>query len=282
MLNTDGVRWCLAVAHPGHELAVHGWLERVRPTVFTLTDGSGHLGISRVASTTNLLAQLDAAPGAIYGQHTDHDIYAALLAGDTELFVDLAGELATSFHACAAGGVAGEAAEGYSPVHDVWRMTVNAAVELVRRRAAPDLLNYEFTLFARQASCPAERQLAAIWLDLDDAAWRRKLAAARRYPELAREVEAALTGDVSPLLGGFPELAAAAAEAIGPLGKEAFLVECLRSVPAGEIDPGPPQPRPFYESYGENLVASGKYAQVIRYRQHLQPVGAALRSWLGS
>src|SRR5207302_1404403 len=29
----------LLVAHPGHELRVHGWLERERPLVFVLTDG---------------------------------------------------------------------------------------------------------------------------------------------------------------------------------------------------------------------------------------------------
>ena len=282
MFHAERIRWCLAVAHPGHELAVHGWLELERPTVFTLTDGSGHLGVGRVHSTTHLLAQVDAAPGAIYGHHTDRDIYAALLAEDTGLFVGLATELAESFEACGAGGVAGEAAEGYNPVHDVWRMTVNAAVERIRRSTAPALLNYEFPLFARQDSCPPERRRAAIRIELDEQAWDRKLAAAQSYPELAREAQAALTGDFSQLLTGFPELVAAAAEAIGPLGKQAFLVECLRPVPAGEIDPGPPHSPPFYERYGEKLVASGKYAQVIRYRQHLEPVGAALRSWLGS
>ena len=35
-------RAVLVVAHPGHELRVHGWLELARPTVCILTDGSGH------------------------------------------------------------------------------------------------------------------------------------------------------------------------------------------------------------------------------------------------
>jgi len=249
--------------------------------VFTLTDGSGHDGDSRVLSTSRLLAQVDATPGSVYGRHSDRDIYAALLAGDTGLFVELGEELAQAFRACGADAVVGEAAEGYNPVHDVWRMTVNAAVERVRSDGAPALLSYEFTLFAHPASCPPELRAEAIWLELDEEAWQRKLGAARAYPELARETEAALTGDLSGLLDAFPELAAAASDAIGPLGAEAFRVECLRPIPAGEIDRGPSPPKPFYEIYGEKQVAAGRYSRIIRYRDHLEPVGAALRNWLG-
>jgi hypothetical protein len=43
------------IAHPGHELRVHHWIERTRPLVFVLTDGSGHTGVSRLASTTAVL-----------------------------------------------------------------------------------------------------------------------------------------------------------------------------------------------------------------------------------
>ena len=34
----------LIVAHPGHELRVHHWMELARPLVLVLTDGSGRQG----------------------------------------------------------------------------------------------------------------------------------------------------------------------------------------------------------------------------------------------
>jgi len=35
---------------------------------------------------------------------------------------------------------------------------------------------------------------------------------------------------------------------------------------------------PFYEIYGEKLVAAGRYLRAIRYREHLWPLAEALRS----
>ena len=74
------------IAHPGHELRVHHWLEIAAPQVFVLTDGSGHGGVSRLASTTRLLERAGATPGPIYGRFSDRDLYHALLARDWPLF----------------------------------------------------------------------------------------------------------------------------------------------------------------------------------------------------
>ena len=89
----EGERAALVIAHPGHELRVHGWLEQARPEVFVLTDGSGHTGRSRLASTSRLLARAGARPGCIYARLTDRDLYATLLDGQLDVFVRLAVEL---------------------------------------------------------------------------------------------------------------------------------------------------------------------------------------------
>src|SRR6476469_10620577 len=86
----------LFIAHPGHELCVHGWLEIARPTVFVLTDGSGRSGRSRIKATTNVLSQAGAEPGSIYGRLTDAAVYRAILNHDFELFLAIAGEFAES------------------------------------------------------------------------------------------------------------------------------------------------------------------------------------------
>src|SRR4029077_12021317 len=61
----------LVVAHPGHELRVHGWLERHRPVVFVLTDGSGSTASSRLHSTQRILLRAEARQGSIFGRFSD-------------------------------------------------------------------------------------------------------------------------------------------------------------------------------------------------------------------
>src|SRR5260370_1251930 len=92
--NGTGIRAALVVAHPGHELMVHGWLEESLPRVFVLTDGSGHSNQSRLGSTTKILKHVGARPGGIYGRLTDFEGYAALLNQELDLFVEFARELA--------------------------------------------------------------------------------------------------------------------------------------------------------------------------------------------
>src|SRR5947208_3095820 len=92
-----GRRAALVIAHPGHELRVHGWVELARPLAFVLTDGSGHTGQSRLTSTSGLLERAGAAPGGIYGRLTDRALYAAILGGDVDLVAGLAGEVAATF-----------------------------------------------------------------------------------------------------------------------------------------------------------------------------------------
>jgi len=270
----------LVIAHPGHELAILGWLGLVRPTVFVLTDGSGRDGVSRIASTTAILDALGAEPGPMYGSVVEHEVYDALLSGDTELFVGLAETLAEQLIAGDHRLVVGEAAEGFQPTHDVFRLVVDAATELARRGLGRPLPRYDFVLFARQASYPSEARDAAVWIELEDGELDNKLRLAAEYRELAAEYHAAVSGDLSAVLGQFPELAAGAAATIGELGPEAYRIECLRPSPPG-VRPECLGAGPFYEIYGEALRAAGKITEVIRLEQHLRPVAEALARRIG-
>lgn len=246
-------RTALIVAHPGHELRVHRWLELTRPVVFVLTDGSGSHGISRLDSTTSLLARAGATPGSIYGRLSDRELYRAILAGDLGLFTALVDELAQGLEDVDV--VAGDAVEGYNPGHDVCRLLLNAA--LLYREEGQRPASFEFPLIGSPDDCPAEDLGAALRLELDEESLRRKLEAARAYPELAGEVDAALAAH----------------------GTGSFQVECLRPVRYG-LDIGHIGHRfshpPFYETYGEKRVAQGHYGEVIRFHQHLAPLAEGL------
>jgi hypothetical protein len=248
-------RGALVVAHPGHELRVYGWLEATRPQVFVLTDGSGRSGHSRLSSTTSLLNGVRAVPGSIYGRLTDVAAYKAILHHDFEVFIDMARELSGRFIDNEIEYVAGDAIEGYNPMHDVCRLVLNAAVGMAGHAHHRAIGNFDFLLMGRPDDCPEGLRSTAFWLHLDDATFARKVASARTYPELAAEVDVA--SSVHTL--------------------EAFRVECLRPVGSAGIGAAFIESPPFYESYGAQQVAAGHYQQVIRYRQHLLPLADALQ-----
>src|SRR5258706_6315863 len=94
---TEDRRPALVVAHPGHELRVHRWIETQRPEVCVLTDGSGHTNRSRVPSTTRTLESMGARPGPIYGRFTDYECYRMFETGDVAAPTSVVDELADWF-----------------------------------------------------------------------------------------------------------------------------------------------------------------------------------------
>jgi len=241
----------LVVGHPGHELRVHGWLEAARPLVAVLTDGSGHTGRSRVASTALLLERAGATPSAIFGRLRDTDLYRALLDQDFNLFDGLAHELADVIISHRIHVIAADDAEGYNPTHDVCRLLVNTAVQL----ASPPggVSNLGFALMTHPRATASAHHTGISRMFLDDAALDRKFMAARHYPEMAAEVAAARQA----------------------WGDDAFRVETFRHVPVNDTWMPGDEP-PFYERHGARRVNDGLYDEVIRYERHMRPLADVL------
>lgn len=244
--------FALVVAHPGHELMVYRWLEQHRPIYCCLTDGSGGAAASRLASTSRLLDGVGATPGPVYGRYTDKEIYRLLLDQRVDVFVALARELAAALERAGVESVAGDAVEGFNPAHDLCRLIVDGAVEILRRATGRDVGNYEFLLHGS----PESRHPGSLVLRLDDSALERKLAAAHQYVEMRAEVAAA----------------------IGRHGRQAFATECLRPAATTLHLSRFAQELPYYERYGEKRVTEGRYADVIRYRDHVHPVALAIEA----
>ena len=241
----------LVIAHPGHELRVHRWLELARPNVFVLTDGSGRTGHSRVASTSTVLASAQAHPAPIYGRFTDVELYDLILRGDAAALVALIRELVTSFVRDGVGCVVGDALEGFNPSHDLCRFLINGAVLLLRKETGRDVLNFAFPLDGAPDGSTSQSGTSGVRIDLDAAALTRKLASASNYAALQSEV----------------------ASAVSRFGTQAFATEWLHPV----LDPleglirmreEPPQ----YERFGKGRVNDGLYAKAIGYRTHVRPL----------
>jgi hypothetical protein len=264
----------LVIAHPGHELCVYGWLEQARPSVFILTDGSGRSGVSRLNSTSRILSAAGAIAGSIYGRFTDQDLYAAILSSNFGLFEQIVAELAEILDQQQVTYVTGDAVEGYNPIHDVCRLVINASVAIVSRSNNREIVNTDFLLLGRHHT---RHELPDTFrLTLDDDVFERKLAMARAYPELEAEVDARLNTKTLEQLQAFPELSAEFDSIVmSELGSEVYRMECQRLVSSTSLD-GPSRERPFYERYGERLVAAGIYRKAIRYRDHIAPLAEAI------
>jgi hypothetical protein len=220
------------IAHPGHELRVHGWLERARPLVFVLTDGSGSTGISRVESTRRVIEAAGASPGPVFGRLSDRRVYECLVEGAVSVFTALADEIATCLAAEEIEVVVSDAREGYNSGHDICRSLAQAAVQTAGAIRGTYLSSFDFLVMGSCSSC----------------------AHPDAYPEMASEVNAA----------------------IGRLGIDAFRVECLRPV-RGDPHAAAGGEKPYYERYGEQQVEAGLYKDVVRARQHVDPMVSALR-----
>ena len=203
----SGKRAALIVAHPGHELRAHGWLEKAQPSVCVLTDGSGRTQHSRLDSTTAILAAAGCHPGPVYGVMTDQELYAAVLDLNHEPFIRLVDEIASMLVSERIEFVAGDAEEFYNPAHDICRMIINAAVVMVGSKEKREIENFDFTLVGAPDEGSVAQRKGAIRIELDEAALARKLAAAQSYPELQAEVAAALSGAGSVGFQQHPDLA---------------------------------------------------------------------------
>ncbi|MEO8217049.1 MAG: hypothetical protein ABI718_08195 [Acidobacteriota bacterium] len=262
----------LVVAHPGHELVVHGWMEEVRPTVFAITDGSGRGGVPRLDSSIRVVEAAGAKVGSLFGIVSDQQVYRAVLEHDHEFFVRLADALSAALVEENVDYVAGDAAEGLNPVHDLCRMVLDGAVRRASSQCGP-IVNYEFPLF-RSHEVAGEENGSAIYRLLGAEALQRKLAAATGYSELSGEVAAAFSGTSREVLDRYPELAKRVDQSLSTLSREAYAFERMTPVSIQ-----PENETPFYEAYSEQLVASGVYAAPIRYHEHIRPIRRRLERY---
>jgi hypothetical protein len=247
-------RAALIIAHPGHELRVHHWLEQAKPLVYVLTDGSGRTNSSRIRSTTALISKAGAKPARLYGRLTDKQLYAAILSRDHQLFSCLADEIAKSLEHEGIEYVAGDAVEGFNPGHDLCRLLTNSALLRLNKACNRRLPNLEFPLEGRPHDCPSADLAEAIVLKLDDEAFHSKIEASRGYAELR--------GDIDRILANS--------------ALEAFRVECLRPVRYGLNISRCFQHPAMYERYGQDRVTAGYYREPIRFRDHIEPVARGL------
>ncbi|MBA3581282.1 MAG: hypothetical protein H0W44_02395 [Gammaproteobacteria bacterium] len=249
----------LIIAHPRHELRVFNWLTQAHPSVLILTDGSGRSSQSRLKETKRILDETEAKPGAIFGAYTDKYIYEAILNRRTDVFIQMAELISDVLSQEPNAYVVGDAAEGYNPAHDVCRLVINTAIQLIYIRTNKMIPSYDFVLTGPPDTFSTETLNVerSILLTLDDDMFERKLQLLKSYEGLEIDV----------------------VETFSQCPPDAFRKELLRWTD-NNITDGLPDEMPYYEKHGEQRVAEGKYHFVLRRNEHMLSIAADLRDYL--
>ncbi len=241
------------IAHPGHELRLTKWISQAEPTVHVLTSGSrSGDAMCRVRASKDVLHNLGGHVGAVFGRFLDADVYRQIMRSDPRLFLELAHELADAFVRQGVRTVVMDAWQLYNVVHDLWHLTVRAAVAEAEDRMKRTI---EVLDFAVVPESMAARTGGAIRLRtrLTGEELARKLELARDFPAISADVDEVLRA------GGLPFL-------------EEEILSRLR--PVRDLFPRQDE-KPLYEKYGEMRVAAGLYASVLRW-EHAFPIAEAL------
>jgi hypothetical protein len=232
----------LIIAHPGHELRLFDWMERERPLVFILSDGSGGAQNSRLDYSVSTIRDAGATLIEGSGQRSDREWYAAILAGDIAAFTQTADAIAAVALTMQAPLVVSDAADGYNPLHDLCQAIAGAVVA----RIARDSEVPKFLVSPATANAMGTRSIA--WNLEDEAARRKRLAISANTP---------LAEEVARLLAEVPDV----------LYTEQLLVPTFD---------WPENCTPEWEAFGRRRVNEGRFATPITYRDHVLPIAKAL------
>lgn len=228
-----------------------------KPFFFIIAKGSrSACSEARIQASRKMAAELGAVPVDPFGSAFDRVLYSWILNGNCAAFGLLADELRNAFVARGISLVVTDAWQNYNPVHDLTHLLARvAAAEAGQRLRRPiEVLDYPVVQGAlAQAPHGAERTR----IHLTEMEVAAKLALISRHPELSGE------------LIGLLESA----------GRDVLDTETLHDTrPLADLEPTENAP-PLYECYGETRVASGLYAEVLRW-SHMKPIVSSLASRL--
>lgn len=230
-------RPAIIAGHPGHELHLFAWLARTRPLVLILTDGSGGASASRIGFSLELIDLCGGRPGPVFGHHSDRELYSWLLEGRTSELEALCERIVCALENAGVDSIICDGFEGYNPVHDL----AHAFAWAAGRRL--DIPVWEHLLASL-----AERRPGDLAIELSDELYEQKMRAAGRYVPLRHEVAQAMARE------GGSRLRLEVLRPVAHLDLSRFAIEA-----------------PYYETYGAEQVAAGRYAEPLRYASHVRP-----------
>ena len=227
----------LILAHPGHELRIHHWLEINKPRVYFLTDGSGGKEQSRTHYSEQIIEQTGSIRGSVFGDIPDKVWYKALADNDFEFIRSILQAIETDLPDVERYQIVADAVDGYNPVHD---LASAMGVALHRRLAAKG----KTAKLYFSAAVPSARGNTVLDLVLDEEAKGRKLKALADYTPLAEEARRILGQDETAI-------------------NREYIIEQDTDWSKVII--------PQWEEIGRERVAAGTYPTCLTAKDHFQP-----------
>lgn len=291
MLKLSKGNYALCIAHPGHELRLHGFLEQACPFVFILTDGSHRTGHDMIMDSIRVIDKAtkygkkitigflkSEASKKIFKlrnrnapegeQHLkDSQIYSEILnqyTGILEFFI--LDTMVKNLIRYNIDYLVSDSSEGTNICHEIMSIMSDIAIKKVKKQTGKEIIKYDFTI-----DNPYNEKLSddCIHIKLDEAAVNRKLDSLVKYPFALTDMKPNFSLDANVIieLRKMQNGEATIKEMIRDINPEFIKNEYLRPYVFTE-----PSGKPVYELAGEKAVAAGKYPEVITYINHLKPL----------
>jgi hypothetical protein len=240
----------LFVAHPGHELRLHGWMSREKPICMILTTGSrSGSDTTRLQASAEVIEAAGGRSSELFGAVLDRDLYNFILAGDAAPFRRWKATLADIL---VSGRVTRLVIDGwqlYSVSHDLAHVMGRLAASEASRRLGHEIELLQYDVVPALLGGPIDVSSPACCVTLSDRELTAKLAAVDSYPGIELELIE-----------------------LKQIEKEAHArMEGLFAPPPLDAIMRPPDAPPKYEAYGEARQAKGIYKDVIRWH-HVEDI----------
>lgn len=283
--------YALCIAHPGHELRLHGFLEQACPFVFIFTDGSHRAQKDLMIDSIRVidkctkhgkklsLAYLKSDSAKKIFKLSDHSaeegqehlkdsqIYNEILNQKPFVFeFFIIDTMVKNLIRYKIDFLVSDSSEGTNVCHEMMNIMSDLAIERVKKQTGKQIIKYDFAI-----DTPFDGKLNddCIHIQLDDAAVNRKLNSLIRYPLALTDLKPNISLDENLILNlrQMQNGEIALKEMIKSVGPNFLQNEYLRPYTFVE-----PSGKPEYEILGEKAVAAGKYAHAITYKDHLKPL----------
>jgi hypothetical protein len=245
-------RCAMVFAHPAHELAVLGLIQRLRPPLLFLTRADSAGEQEREEFAREGLRQLGLAETTTFLGIAEAEVFRWLIEGDVRPVLALRARVLDWLDRTKPDAVFGDAFELTNVVHDLGRAVLDSALREWTR--ANPCRNFELPLASRTAP----------------EIWKFHI---QEFPGdtpevflLDAEQQRAKQGIADRMAGKLREAAIGAQ--VFPLEREVF-----REVPPDrDYAVPPPGLRLHYDDWGRLQVARGKYREAILFDRHFAPL----------
>lgn len=270
----------IAISQAGHEIALHGLIEKTKPYIFIMTDGSGKNRGSRMVWMHKYLVSVypdnlkDMYNIMVHGNREGEDryikarqVYEEILLKRVAFFAHYTGTMAEGLVRKKIDYIVTEAVEGNDPIQDLCAIMTEVAVKLVEEKTGKKIDIYQFNL-TRPINTDISDKSIHLQLSPEAIIYKSKLLAYYQG-SIFEDFKANVSVDMNHInkMKEMPKGDAEVAALLQTMDIPFFKEEYLN--PYSYVDF---EDKPTYEVNAENIITEGIPTSVISYKEHIKPL----------